>query len=694
MEIQSPNSPTSGTAPQRAGQACDRCRRKKIKCDGAFPSCRACEKTGLVCEVSATLRRQTKVRGFTSDEQRLELLQAELTRCQQKLKAEQDRSANLQQELSRQQKARLQPEPETTTTSVDHFRPAQKRTITDDPTYVIKHMGRLVHDGKGVGRFAGSTTGVHFVLTVEQECQKVLNLSGVFPESCYRLFLAESPSVSDYSPGTVDLFMQKWEPFCPVLVKTQLRADIRSLVNSLHRQYDQATVDYSTALILLMALNIHESFATHLAQSPEQTSGCLERLTVAHGLIDKVVSQGSLRSLQALSLFALFSQLSGHCLTLTYLNGIMVRLAQSLGLHRHARRFKMGVGEIELRKRLWWSVYVLDRLTSILHGIPPLINDVDVDNDLPIDCHLHDLEASELSHPLPGERTGIFVFLQYVSLGRKLSRVLDLLYTTTQRRDGARKITELDRDLRVWIQNLKTSGINLDIGSTNFQHSVDISVQPYENATIWLQLMSSITMNFIHRPGLSFDDTTADFGICLRACLDSSTTILSLIEALQVPRWLRNLSLIGPATVFQSSLVHIYSHLKYTISKPDWLPSLDTSMGVISKGVSLLKSDAQSSLVNQATGNFYRQSLREITETLETLLSSLPMVSQSFLGPDSVVNDGAPTTNDTLDEQYWGGNALDALNYMNAFDWMGNPSSPFMGFMDFGGSLDSEGQSL
>ena len=313
-----------------------------------------------------------------------------MTRCQQKLKAEQDRSATLQQELSRQQKARVQPEPEPITTSVDHFRPAQKRSITDDPTYVIKHMGRLVHDGKGVGRFAGSTTGVHFVLTVEQECQKVLNLSGVFPESCYRLFLAESPSVSDYSPGTVclndhdmirtclphsaehyyqqvDLFMQKWEPFCPVLVKTQLRADIRSLVNSLHRQHDHTTVDYSTAVILLMALNIHESFATHLAQSPEQTSGCLERLAVAHGLIDKVVNQGNLRSLQALSLFALFSQLSGHCLTLTYLNGIMVRLAQSLGLHRHARRFKMGVGEIELRKRLWWSVYVLDRYAYLDH---------------------------------------------------------------------------------------------------------------------------------------------------------------------------------------------------------------------------------------------------------------------------------------------------------------------------------------
>lgn len=274
-------------------------------------------------------------------------------------------------------------------TSVDPFRSTQKRSIADDPTYVIKHMGRLVHDEKGVGRFAGSTTGVHFVLTVEQECQKVLNLTGVFPESCFRLFLAESPSVPNH-PGTVgldghdmirtclphsaehyyqqaDIFMQRWEPFCPVLVKTQLMADIRELMSSLHRQGGYTTIDYSTALILLMILNIHESFATHLAQSPEQIPACLERLTVAHRLVDKVVSQGNLRSLQALSLFALFSQLSGHCLTLTNLNGVMVRLAQSLGLHRHARRFKMGVGEIELRKRLWWSVYVLDRYAYLEH---------------------------------------------------------------------------------------------------------------------------------------------------------------------------------------------------------------------------------------------------------------------------------------------------------------------------------------
>ena len=245
-------------------------------------------------------------------------------------------------------------------------------------------MGRLVHDEKGVGRFAGSTTGVHFVLTVEQECQKALNLSGVFAESCFRLFLAEPSPSREYALATVssddheiirqnfpyplahycqqaDAFIKKWEAFCPVLVRKQLMADIQDLMNIIYDPTSHGAIDYSTTLTLLMILNIHESFADSTLQVNERSLDCLKRLSLAHGLIDKVVAQGNLKSLQALSLFALHNQLSGHCLTLTTLNGTMVSLAQSLGLHRHARRFKMGVGEIELRKRLWWWVYVFDR---------------------------------------------------------------------------------------------------------------------------------------------------------------------------------------------------------------------------------------------------------------------------------------------------------------------------------------------
>lgn len=277
------------------------------------------------------------------------------------------------------------------------------------------------------------------------------------------------------------------------------------------------------------------------------------------------------------------------------------------------------------------------------------------------------------------------MFLQYVSLGKKLSRILDLLYTTTQRRDGARKITDLDRDLRVWNQNLKANSILFDIGVTGLQHSSDGTNHSYESTTIWLQLMANITMTLIHRPGLSFDDTTPEFGNCLRACLDSGSAILSLLETSNIPKWLRNLSLVGPATIFQSALVHIYSQLKYRTSRPDGFPALDTSMGMVSKGISILT--MESSRPTQAQGGFYSESLSEIIKTLQTLLSSLP-VAQGLVETPHVVNDGVPVSDapDTFDEQNWSGNALDSLNYMTASDWMGDPSGPFMGFMDLGES--------
>ncbi|KGO37262.1 hypothetical protein PEXP_002700 [Penicillium expansum] len=268
----------------------------------------------------------------------------------------------------------------------------------------------------------------------------------------------------------------------------------------------------------------------------------------------------------------------------------------------------MGVGEIELRKRLWWWVYVFDR-----------------------------------------------------------------------------KIPDLDRGLRVWNQNLKANGILFDIGNTDLQHSSGDTNHSYESTTMWLQLMANITMTLIHRPGLSFDDTTPEFGNCLRECLDSGSAILSLVEASNIPKWLRNLSLVGPATIFQSALVHIYSQLKYCTFKPDGFPGLDTSMGMISKGISILTMD--SSRATQVQGSIYSESLNEIVKTLRTLLSSLP-VAQGLVETPHVVDDGVPISDapDTFDEQNWSGNALDALNYMTASDWMGDPSGPFMGFMDLGES--------
>lgn len=287
----------------------------------------------------------------------------------------------LQQEVVRKEQVRAisdQAVTVTSSTAQPGSVPTDKQQWSDS-AYIIKHMGRLVHDESGVGRFAGSTTGVHFVLTVEQECQTSFAMPEAFPASCFRLFLAQpyplqtrfsfrassdlSGNIRKYftSPAAyyfqqIESFIRNWDAFCPVLVQDQMMADSITLLDVLHRD-GSGHIDYSTIMILLMIISINHSFE----QTVEQNDTISPESELANEILDKVIMQRDMKSLQALTLFALYNQLNGHCLAMTTLNGLMASLAQSLGLHRHARRFKMSVGEVELRKRLWWWVYVFDR---------------------------------------------------------------------------------------------------------------------------------------------------------------------------------------------------------------------------------------------------------------------------------------------------------------------------------------------
>ena len=63
----------------RIAQACDRCRSKKIKCDGIRPCCSQCANAGLECKTSDVLSRRAFPRGYTKSlEERVRSLEMEV----------------------------------------------------------------------------------------------------------------------------------------------------------------------------------------------------------------------------------------------------------------------------------------------------------------------------------------------------------------------------------------------------------------------------------------------------------------------------------------------------------------------------------------------------------------------------------------------------------------------------------------
>ncbi|KAH8704891.1 hypothetical protein BGW36DRAFT_284750 [Talaromyces proteolyticus] len=102
-----------------------------------------------------------------------------------------------------------------------------------------------------------------------------------------------------------------------------------------------------------------------------------------------------------LCLFLLSSSRANQC---WYMFGTTMQLVTALGLHRR-QLSKTSLGghayvEQELRKRIFWSAYTLDKYLSVMFGRPRLLDDEDIDQDLPDEVNDEDmfLEAPPKSH--------------------------------------------------------------------------------------------------------------------------------------------------------------------------------------------------------------------------------------------------------------------------------------------------------
>ncbi|EER29861.1 Fungal specific transcription factor, putative [Coccidioides posadasii C735 delta SOWgp] len=106
--------------------------------------------------------------------------------------------------------------------------------------------------------------------------------------------------------------------------------------------------------------------------------------------------------------------------------GIAASLAQSLELHRSRAYANLNTKHRKLRRRMWWGIYILDILESLILGQTPHVNDAycDVSQLTEDDFDDEDEEIIE-SHMLGKRTTESTLFLIYLSdLTTKISRCL------------------------------------------------------------------------------------------------------------------------------------------------------------------------------------------------------------------------------------------------------------------------------
>lgn len=293
----------------------------------------------------------------------------------------------------------------------------------------VGHMRRRRDTGSA--SFIGSGSGIHFVRTVRQAFARNSRRHGGNDEAIddelvpgeddqldtqyppgllWRgnevLFTAQGEEINA-SRSTFDELVRwtrpyfgSWHPPFPFLhAPTFLGLLEKTSMHSL------AALEHTDIVIIRSVMSI--SAADRRQTPPEE--GSLVPVNFLYQSIEEALSSlqplliqpSSLRALQAAVSIQLFLISMLRLNTASRIGGLIVRMSYHLGLHRCPSRFpQFSVAEVDIRRRLFWSIYCIERYLSQALGLPLELKDDDLDVCFP-DHEFHARRVESHPNPLP-----------------------------------------------------------------------------------------------------------------------------------------------------------------------------------------------------------------------------------------------------------------------------------------------------
>ncbi|CAI6077251.1 unnamed protein product [Clonostachys chloroleuca] len=224
--------------------------------------------------------------------------------------------------------------------------------------------------------------------------------------------------------------------------RAQFEEDLRRIhTEQLDLNFQDDCLDYCQVLIILAFGQMYSINQWTNDQGPPGYAYFQQAME----LLPEIHGQGSLTFVKVLALTAWFLQnLNRRDAAFLYI-GLAIRMSVTLGLHQEVSDRLYDAATREHRRRLWWSIYSMDRILCIKFGNPPMISDEDI-NVLPPSS----LEGES-------DEDGPAVALRhYTELSKLLGKILKALYRRGQS-PKANLITSVQSilaDLSSWDANL------------------------------------------------------------------------------------------------------------------------------------------------------------------------------------------------------------------------------------------------
>lgn len=489
-------------------------------------------------------------------------------------------------------------------------------------------VGSLTAHSNDESQFVGSSSGVYFINTVRQAFLKSFASSHVssgeeFPPTEDTIIGSEdSPGGKHDSDGSncsdstaedrlprrwsydptvaralgkpppleqakelMMLYFRVWHPLFPFLHGPTFLQEMELLYSEDHQDRSARFVhsDHKNACwatIFQCVFNLASLLRPEIRLPFESR---IKSPTNIHLILGTLVYRHDVPSLQALLAAQLYLVATMSLRTASTVGGCILRSMLHAGLHRCPFRYKeLSSHDRQLRKRIFWCAYAIDRYLSQALGLPLGIQDSDADVCLPGPYEIHDPvvhnvvipnteyrryvaaeEASPSEISIGRHKEGIpmetrdgstpgslshhqldhtedcrqaqqhnreAALANYVVAAKLTGRALELFHKSIHVRTVRRSsVLFLISDVHKW-----WNGLPPDLQGTPTRHDKDTSLstdeEPFDLGPFFTVLYQYLIL-LINRPSLSLDPSTPDFCSGLQTCIGAARGILSALKA-------------------------------------------------------------------------------------------------------------------------------------------------------------------
>jgi hypothetical protein len=360
--------------------------------------------------------------------------------------------------------------------------------------------------------FLGSASGVHFIQTVY----------GKADAAAYHLVPGEDDAllptrsiwlpheVSDTPFSFTDLarwtapYFEHWHPCFPHL----------HAPSTLTAMENYPRIDTYDAIVLRSIMSISLADLRPGASQPAPRQLLFDTFDEAlESIQPAILRPPTLKSIQALLTVQTFLISMLRLNAASRVGGLVIRMAYQMGIHRCPARYSSFTAEeASMRRRIFHSMYCLDRIISHSLGLPLTIRDDDVD--------VCDFEHEEHGTP-PTMDHRLKILMLLSRQARIRGRIMELRNKNVPHRDRSVEAPTL-----------------VKIELTRWWNEVDDCLDQDNFSTLQRTILAVLRNECIitlNRPLLAMPKTSASYMAALQSCIAASKAIISALHNFQGP---------------------------------------------------------------------------------------------------------------------------------------------------------------